>query len=259
MDFADSFQLNSKYAFVIYDGNIYLKAESGEVIWIGGDDESQLYDDTKSFALEEAGAGGQIDIENRMIELSSEGSSLGSVYLSVPHVDNENIGTSTNKKFVCWAACVAMTANYMDGDSYTARDVYNTVSSSYSGSSLGSSSCVQYAYSNCVDTSFSYRAKAIKGDTVFTSLKNGAPVQIAISGTNTSGGTCYHAILITGLHLYSSQAVYTVDDPNHDDGVRSFIAYGTPDENISSISYLGIDDLGLTMTYDNWYRSYYVS
>ena len=193
-----------------------------------------------------------------MIALASEGASLGSINLPVSHVGNVNIGTSTNKKYVCWAACVAMTANYMDGDSYTARDVYNTVSSSYSESNLGTPSCIQDAYSNCVDASFSYRAKAIKADTVFTSLRNGAPVQIAISGTNTSGGTSYHAVLITGLHVYSNQAVYTVDDPNYSSGIRSFIAYGTPIENISSISYLGMDGLGLSMTYDNWYRSHYV-
>lgn len=147
----------------------------------------------------------------------------------------------------------------MDGASYTARDVYNTVSASYSESNLGSSECVQEAYSNCVDTSFSFRSKAIKGDTVFTSLRKGAPVQIAISGTNTSDKAEYHAVIITGLHLYSDQAVYTVEDPSLKSGNHSFIAYGTPTENISSISYLGMDSKGKSMIYDEWYRSYYVS
>lgn len=258
-EFADSFQSDSEHAFVIYDGNIYLQSESGDVIWVDGNDENSSYYDSKSFALESIAMGGRINTESSAAELNAAGASLGNVSLSVSHVGNVNVGTSTNKKYVCWAACVAMTANYMDGKSYTARSVYNTVSSSYSGSDLGSPSCIKDAYTNCVDTSFSYRAKAIKADTVFTSLQKGAPVQIAISGTNTSGGTSYHAILITGLHLYTNQAVYTVDDPNYSNGTRSFIASGNPTENVSSISYLGMDGLGLSMTYDDWYRSHYVA
>lgn len=32
----------------------------------------------------------------------------------------------------------------------------------------------------------------------------------------------------------------------------------SPTENISLISYLGMDGNGLTMTYNDWYRSHYV-
>lgn len=257
-EFEYSINSDSKYAFISYNRNIYLQEDVGDVIWVDGNDESLTYDVSKSFPLEEFKIAGSVNMDDSVMELSSEGASLGSINLPVSHVGNVNVGTSTNKKYVCWAACVAMTANYMDGDSYTARDVYNKVKSSYSGSELGSPSCISDAYSKCVDTSFSYRGKAIKADTVFTSLRKGAPVQIAINGKNQSNVATYHAILITGLHLYSNKAVYTVDDPDYKSGSRSFIAVGAPTENISSISYLGMDGDGLTMTYDDWYRSHYV-
>lgn len=40
--------------------------------------------------------------------------------------------------------------------------------------------------------------------------------------------------------------------------VQTLIAEGAPTENISLISYLGMDGNGLTMTYNDWYRSHYV-
>ena len=56
----------------------------------------------------------------------------------------------------------------------------------------------------------------------------------------------------------SCKVVYTVDDPDYKSGSRSFIAEGAQSENISLISYLGMDGNGLTMTYNDWYRSRYV-
>ena len=53
-------------------------------------------------------------------------------------------------------------------------------------------------------------------------------------------------------------SAYTVDDPDYKSGSRSFIAEGAPTENISLISYLGMDGNGLTRTYNDWYRSHYV-
>ncbi len=179
--------------------------------------------------------------------------SLGSKNLSVTHVHNQEYSTD---KFVCWAACVAMTSNYLNGTSYTALDVYDKVKSKYDDTTLGSPDCILEAYTKCSVSNIEYREKAIKANTVFTSLSSNVPVQINVSGYS-NNKELYHAILITGIHLYSDYTVYTVDDPDYSDGTRSFDAKGTPVQNVSSIEYSGMNDKGGSMIYTSWYRSFY--
>ena len=70
------------------------------MIWVDGNDESLTYDVSKSFPLEEFKIAGSVNMDDSVMELSSEGASLGSINLPVSHVGNVNVGTSTDRKSV---------------------------------------------------------------------------------------------------------------------------------------------------------------
>lgn len=249
-DLQNAYTNNDDIMFCKHEYGVYMVTSFGECVFIDGNQNSKTKNDIR-FNM---GTKNKITKNSKSILLNviQTKGSLGSKYLSVGHVGNSQTSSGI---YLCWAACVAMTANYMDGDSYSALGVYNTISSSYSGNSLGSPSCVSKAYVNCVNSSFSYTSGALAPSTVFDNLDDEKPVQINIKGT--SGGVWYyHAVLITGIHLYSSQTVYTVDDPNYSSGTRTFSASGNPVTATSSISYLGMDGNGGSMTYTNWYRTF---
>ena len=79
-----------------------------------------------------------------------------SVGLNVPYVANDyrlidptKPDTPSNRKYLCWAASVAMVSNYRNGTSYSTKGLFNSLDQLYIGTPEGSTTWYSRAYSYC--------------------------------------------------------------------------------------------------------------
>jgi len=144
-------------------------------------------------------------------------SALFNKVLNVTHVDNAlNPYTGDG---LCWAACVAMKANYQNNYSspLIAVGVLQLLRSKYEsryGMPVGTMVWVQRAY-DYFNINSNGSMSGLTASQVSSIINNNKPIQIHLQGNLVSNGTSVsHAVLIIGCTIFSDHAIYIIDDPN---------------------------------------------
>ena len=165
---------------------------------------------------------------------NARSASLGSKTLSnFSFVPNQDTGSGY---VLCWAACVAMTVNYLLGYTPSSSNfIYADDVSKAVGTTTGTNSAVKNAY-----TKYGYTANNTNGpsnpNTVFQKLSSGKPVHINVQDSD-QGLT--HALEIYSIYIYTDKTVYTFYDPSILNGTpQSVIASGNPTPTSSSFLYV---------------------
>lgn len=142
---------------------------------------------------------------------------------------------------LCWAASGAMKINYTKGKSLTARDVYYAMYNKYSSEPVGNMTWYKRMYPY-YGISATYYEDGVGTGTVSTAINNNKPVQISVKNSTSS-----HAVVISGITIYTDHSVYTICDPNKNSKVYQNVSYAAMSD--PSQFYYG--------SYTDWYRTIY--
>ncbi len=185
--------------------------------------------------------------ENIVAAIAANGNS---VTANASYVKN----TTYNGKYICWAACTAMSINCKFSKSLSATDIAKAVADSGLETN-GSIDCVKKSYSLYGYTVVDSVATAISGSEMYYYISNNFPVQINIK--NESGTA--HAITIYGVELSNNTVKYYFIDPSRklDNAYMQMTYTGlSPSQVYDHFPYTGINDDGSDITYTTWYRTY---
>lgn len=196
-----------------------------------------------------------IENTNQPLELTNYNSRsvLLNQQLNVTRVAN----SSVNGIGICWAATIAQNVNYMNGTSYTARNIYDLCSANYTGTPAGNSTWYSRAYSLCGVTA-TINSSAINYSQIYGLLSNSRPIQIDIKRTDTNGVEHGHAVTLSGITVIdtpSTHAYYYLVDPNVTTGAVCVEVPYSVMINGSNFTYVASN----TRTYTSWYRTVYKS
>lgn len=196
-----------------------------------------------------------ISVPINTLALNSESRKI----LSVPVVANDpSLGTGAG---ICWASCVAMKMNYQKGLHLEASDVYYATANKMhdmgiDSDPLGIPSNIKWAY-EAYSYSVTYKNSAVTPNEIFGMLSLNKPVQISISGTDSSGETVGHAVIIYGIAISDSSSSNTditlyIKDPNTN--LYQLVNFsGNPNIVKSNISY---SPYYTTTVYERWFDTY---
>lgn len=148
-----------------------------------------------------------IDIATAEIGVQSiQNARTGNVYsVSAPYVANEQVGT----KWICWAACVASISNGRYQTQYTAKDIFDAVSSAYpnSGTPIGDEPWYTRAYWVCGMTPS--HSGNIGLSTLQTILSSNRAILCRMERTGAK-----HAVVLRNITVGSQDVAYGFMDPN---------------------------------------------
>lgn len=135
------------------------------------------------------------------------------------HTDAPVVANATNpynNKGLCWLACMASISNHIQGTTYSTISLFNTLwnhyGRSYSDIPVGSTTWMNRCAS-FIGVSMSRTTSGVSADAVDSSIVNGKPVEIFISGHHGSDALS-HAVLIVGLVSMGGYGFYYLMDPN---------------------------------------------
>ena len=134
-----------------------------------------------------------------------------------------------------------MKINYTKGKSLTARDVYYAMYNKYSSEPVGNMTWYKRMYPY-YGISATYYEDGVGTGTVSTAINNNKPVQISVKNSTSS-----HAVVISGITIYTDHSVYTICDPNKNSKVYQNVSYAAMSD--PSQFYYG--------SYTDWYRTIY--
>lgn len=152
-----------------------------------------------------------------------------------------NTTSPKSGKGVCWAACVAMKVNYTKSKNLSALTVYYDMYNKYHTEPYGNMDWYKKAYPYYGITA-KYISGGIGSGDVSTAINNNKPIQIGLSRSGAA-----HAVIISGITIYSDHAVYTICDPNKTGCVYQYVSYGAMSD--PSQFYYG--------NYTNWTKAVY--
>ena len=171
-----------------------------------------------------------------------------SVGLNVPYVANDYYlidptkpDTLSNRKYLCWAASVAMICQYRTGVSYTAMNIYNAMVNLYGGTPVGENIWYTRAYSHCGMTA-THVSSAMNATAAYVQMDTyDKPIIVRMINGNVK-----HAIVLRYISKSGTSLTYGFRDPNYNS-----LRYGTGTTG-GSFSYNGG-----SITYTTWYASVY--
>ena len=249
-EFYSSFDMNVPKELQNYYDNssdIYISVE-GDTTWVVSEDDCTPLENESDVEYSgyryQGSAIDKYETVDYSAPLLRRSTQLADIKLSsFPTVRNEKV----NGKYVlCWAACIAMSVNYLQDDNLTAMDVYKEIGSPAKPEGYSSNINKAFAAYNLSKTKYS---SALTPNQVYQSLKNDKPVFVDVEATDKSMA---HALEVFGITISNDKTVYTFMDPSilTGDAARSVIATGNPSTASTTFKYVHTyDGVSYTMTW----------